>query len=72
MLPKTANKAKKIGYTSSWHPITLAQAPPPPPQTPYPPLKPPKMGFWQQVVPKKTTKKTGKKQLKLEKNNNFL
>ena len=61
---KTASKAKEeTGYTGSWHPLTLAQNPP----IPHPPhLKPPQMGFWQQVVPKKTTK-NAKKHLKLKK-----
>ena len=58
-------KQKKTGYTGSWAPFTLAQPPPPPPN-PVPPLKPPKMGFWQQVVPKKE-QKTGKKHPKLKK-----
>ena len=39
--------------------------PSPPPPKPIPPLKPPKMGFWQPVVPKKTggKRETEKKQL---------
>ena len=42
----------------------------PPPPDPIPPLKPPEMGFWQQVVPKKQPKKRGKTP-ETEKNNFF-
>ena len=43
-------KQKKTGDTGPWHPLTLAQAPPPLPYTP--PRNLPKMGFRQKVVPK--------------------
>ena len=56
-----AKKNMVLWFMAPTHP-----KPPPPPHTPYsPPLKPPKMGFWQQVVPEKTTKKH-KKNLKLK------
>ena len=61
---KPVSQAKK--NTVHWFMASTHPSPSPPPPYPIPRVKPPKTGFWQQIVPQKTTK-FAKKHLKLKK-----